>query len=729
MRSAAFCVCRIDAMPMNPQQLEAIAATEGAVRVVAGAGTGKTQTLTERYIHLVQDIGISPKNILCATFTNRAANEMKARVRARVGDLDLGLIGTFHAFCVQLLKEDISRLSYPKNFIILDVEDQRKILQRIFEEMRLTSRDFTIQQAIDEVLEARKFTATDYIAHFHLLDNEQLRRQAEEATRRNDQIFLRYLYEQKLCYGLDFNDLINFAAYLLDNFEEVREKWQERMEYVMVDEFQDVSLRQYNIARTLAGLHGNLFIVGDPDQTIYTWRGAHLRLFLNFPKDFPGCKTIVLKENYRSTAAILKASNTLISRNAQRFPKELVPQRAGGPKPFFFHAGDGAKEAAWIAETIRRLCSDEFEEKPRRPSEIAILYRAHYQSRLLEEHLIRAKIPYRIYSGVEFYARMEIKDVLCYMRMVTAGDDLAFLRTVNAPPRRIGKKKLEALAEAARAAGKTLFQQMNDTLETPLWHGTGAHAYVDAIRRLRALRELREPPRLDQQLQRLLDLTGYEAALRKEANQNRLDNLAELKRAVGQAAAADADATMEEFLDNAALMSNLDRDARREAVKLMTVHTAKGLEFPVVFVCGLSEGVFPSRKCDTPEAMDEERRLAYVAMTRARERLYLSDAEGIDNDNLVKYPSRFIFDAGEENLEYAAPLPAELLEKTRRYIEADERRLQAISDLLSPGCRVRHAVFGEGLVLAVNLRDNCYQIQFDQMKTPRNIRFGAVNAI
>ncbi len=729
MRSAAFYFYGIPAMPMNPQQLEAIAATEGAVRVVAGAGTGKTQTLTERYIHLVQDLGISPKNILCATFTNRAANEMKSRVRARVGDLDLGLIGTFHAFCVQLLKEDISRLSYPKNFIILDVEDQRRILQRIFEELKITSRDYTIQQAIDEVLEARKFTAIDYIGHFHLMDNEQLRRQAEEATRRNDQIFLRYLYEQKLCYGLDFNDLINFAAYLLDNFEEVREKWQERMEYVMVDEFQDVSLRQYNLAKTLAGLHGNLFIVGDPDQTIYTWRGAHLKLFLNFPKDFPDCKTIVLKENYRSTEAILKASNQLISRNAQRFPKELVPLRSGGPKPFYFHAGDGAKEAAWIAESIRRLCSDEFEEKPRKPSEIAILYRAHYQSRLLEEHLIRAKLPYRIYSGVEFYARMEIKDILCYMRMVTAGDDLAFLRTINAPPRRIGKKKLEALTEAARAAGKTLFQQLNDTLEAPLWQGTGARVYVEAIRRIRALRELREPPRLDQQLQRLLDLSGYEAALRKEANQNRLDNLAELKRAVAQAADADQDATMEEFLDNAALMSNLDRDARREAVKLMTVHTAKGLEFPVVFICGLDEGVFPSRKCDTPEAMDEERRLAYVAMTRARERLYLSDAEGIDNDNLVKYPSRFIFDAGEENLEYAAPLPAELLEKARRYIEADERKLQALSDLLSPGCRVRHAVFGEGLILAVNLRDCCYQIQFDQMKTPRNIRFSAVSAI
>ena len=716
-------------MPLNPQQLEAIATTEGAVRVAAGAGTGKTQALTERYIHLVQDLGISPRNILCATFTNRAANEMKARVRARVGDLDLGLIGTFHAFCVQLLKEDISRLSYPKNFVILDVEDQRRLLQRIFEEMQITSREYTIQQAIDEVLETRKFTANDYIAHFHLLDNEQLRRQADEATRRSDRIFLRYLYEQKLCYGLDFNDLINFAAYLLDNFEEVREKWQERMEYVMVDEFQDVSLRQYSIAKTLAGLHGNLFIVGDPDQTIYTWRGAHLKLFLNFPKDFPGCRTIVLKENYRSTEAILKAANTLISRNAQRFPKDLVPQRAGGEKPYYFHAGDGGKEAAWIAERIRRLCSDEFEEKPCRASDIAVLYRAHYQSRLLEEHLIRAKIPYRIYSGVEFYARMEIKDILCYMRMVTAGDDLAFLRTINAPPRRIGKKKLEALAEQARSAGKTLFQQLNDTLDEPIWNGTRAREYVDAVRRVRALRELREPPRLDQQLQRLLDLSGYEAALRKEANQNRLDNLAELKRAVAQAADADPDATLEDFLNNAALMSNLDRDGRRDAVKLMTVHTAKGLEFPVVFVCGLDEGVFPSRKCDTPEAMDEERRLAYVAMTRARERLFLSDAEGIDNDNLVKYPSRFIFDAGEENLEYAAPLPEELLEKTRRYIEADERKLQAISDLLAVGARVRHAVFGEGVVLAVNLRDSCYQIQFDQMKTPRNIRFGAVSAL
>ncbi|MBP5301078.1 MAG: UvrD-helicase domain-containing protein [Victivallales bacterium] len=708
---------------MNPEQLAAVNTTEGAVRVAAGAGTGKTQALTQRYIHIVRDLGILPKNILCATFTNRAANEMKARVRAEIGDLDLGFICTFHAFCIQLLKEDIHVLNYPKNFIILDVEDQRQILQRVFTALQLTLKDYTIQRAIDEVLEARKFQATDYIDAFYQLDNEQLRQRAEEATTRSDKIFLRYLYEQKISYGLDFNDLINFATYILQHFPDILEKWQTRMEYVLVDEFQDVSLRQYTIAKLLSGKHGNLFIVGDPDQTIYTWRGSHLKLFLDFPKEYPQAKTIILKRNYRSTPQILATGNTLIAKNAVRFPKELEAQQGAGPKPRYYHAKSGQDEAQWIVQTIQQLTSPEFEDQPYRPSQIAILYRAHYLSRLVEEQLIHAKIPYKLYSGVEFYCRAEIKDVLCYLRMVTLGDNLAFLRTIDKPARKIGRKKLERLEELARQKGSTLFEALKADLDNPVWRGTGAANYVGAIQRIRALRELRTVPPIDQLLQRLLDLSGYEAALRLESNQARLDNLAELKRAVAEAA-KDPDATLEEFLNQVALMTNLDHAASRETVKLMTVHTAKGLEFPCVFVCGLNEGVFPSRKVVTPDEMDEERRIAYVAFTRAKERLFLSDAEGVHNDNLCKFPSRFLFDAGEENLDCVQPIPAELLQRTRNYIAADEKRLKAVSELFTPGQRVQHQVFGEGTIRQVNLRDACYEIQFEKLPTPRTIRFG-----
>ncbi|MBR4125544.1 MAG: ATP-binding domain-containing protein, partial [Victivallales bacterium] len=412
------------------------------------------------------------------------------------------------------------------------------------------------------------------------------------------------------------------------------------------------------------------------------------------------------------------------AKNAVRFPKELEAQSQPGPKPKYYHAKSVQDEAQWIVRTIQQLSSSEFEAHPYRLSQIAILYRAHYLSRVIEEQLIQAKIPYKLYSGIEFYCRAEIKDVLCYLRMVTAGDNLAFLRTIDNPSRRIGKKKLAHLEELARQKACTLFEALQGDLGNPIWRNTGAADYVGAIQRIRALRELRTVPPIDQLLQRILDLSGYEAALRLESNQSRLDNLAELKRAVAEFAHADADATLEDFLNQVALLTNLDHSAARDTVKLMTVHTAKGLEFPCVFVAGLNEGVFPSRKVVTPDEMDEERRIAYVAFTRAKERLFLSDAEGVDNDNVCKFPSRFIFDAGKENLDCVQPIPDELLRRAKAYIQTDETRLKAISELFTPGQKVIHQVFGTGTILQVNLRDACYEIQFEKLSTPRTLRFG-----
>lgn len=318
---------------LNPEQLEAVQTTEGAIRVLAGAGTGKTRALTSRYCYLADMLGVAPKNIVCVTFTNRAANEMKHRIRTALGDMDLGYICTFHAFCVRLLKEDIHVLNFPGNFVILDVEDQKQILLKVFEEMKLTLRETTIRRTIDEVLEAKKLYAITYIDYIYELNNEELKAKFTQTSDRNEEIFLRYLYEQKKCFGCDFNDIINFALYILEHFPDILKKWQDRMQYVMVDEFQDVSLRQYKIAQMLAGKHGNLFIVGDPDQTIYSWRGSHVKLFLDFDKKYPDAKTILLTTNYRSTPEILKASNTLIEKNIIRFPKVLIPVRPGGALP------------------------------------------------------------------------------------------------------------------------------------------------------------------------------------------------------------------------------------------------------------------------------------------------------------------------------------------------------------------------------------------------------------
>ncbi|WP_413734078.1 ATP-dependent helicase [Sodalis sp. RH21] len=701
---------------MNTEQRQAVSTTEGPLRVIAGAGTGKTRTLTLRYCYLVSQLGIAPRNIMCVTFTNRAANEMKRRVRAVLGDRDLGMICTFHAFCVQLLKEEIHLLHYPRNFIILDMEDLKQILLKIFGDMGLTLRDTTIKRTLDEVLEAKKLHAATYIDDIYQLDNEQLKARFATARDRDEEIFLRYIYEQKKCFGCDFNDLINFATWILTKFPAVLQKWQDRMQYVMVDEFQDVSKKQYQLARLLSGKHGNLFIVGDPDQTIYSWRGSHLRLFLDFDRVYPAAKTIALTTNYRSTPEILIASNCLIEKNEVRFPKTLQAVKPPGGKPRYFHAKNDKLEADWIVDQIGRL-----RESGVPADRIAVIYRAHYLTRALEERFIERGVPYKIFSGIEFYGRREIKDVICYLRMVTAGDDVAFLRTVNVPARKFGKKRLDALSAYAGQRNLPLYQALKENLDSDLLKGTQVRRYVDAIEYVRGQRA---GMTLGNAMQSLLDLSGYEAFLRLQGDQERLDNVAELKRTV-QNEDDDGDATLEDFLARIALFTRLDHDEPAAAVKLLTIHGAKGMEFPYVFICGMNEGVFPSRKIGSAEEMEEERRLAYVAMTRAMDGLYLSDSEGVANDGLVKYPSRFIFDAGSDHIAFETPLPDEMIMGARRAAADRDAAFTDIESRFQPGDRVSHPVFGSGTIQAVHGHESAYAVKFDGLPTERNMQFSA----
>ncbi len=722
---------------LNEEQTRAVKTIEGHIRVIAGAGTGKTKALTSRYCHLVNDIGISPANILCVTFTNRAANEMKHRVRSMLGDRDLGYICTFHAFCTQLLREDIHVLTYPKDFIILDKEDWREIMLRVFADMHLTLKETTVQRKIDEVLEAKKMRADTYIDSIYKLDNEELKATFSTpgvTLEQNEEIFMRFLYEQKKCYGVDFNDLINFATYILENFPDVREKWQDRMEYVMVDEFQDVSKKQYRIAQILSAKHKNLFIVGDSDQTIYSWRGSHVRLFLDFDKTYPNATTIVLNKNYRSTPQILKASNTLIEKNTVRYPKNLTALREPSSKPMYFHGDSDLEEATWICSTIQKLIQDGDNGHPVRYRDIAILYRAHYVSRTLEEVFIKNDTPYRILSGMEFYGRREIKDTVCYLRMLTSGDDVAFYRTVNQPSRKIGRTKIAKIKEYAENHSVSAYNALKLLIEAqdPAFKGTGAKKYIEAIESVRDMLPhpdstaptLHTQARLGDILQAILDKSGYEAFLRLEADQDRLDNLAEFKRSVGEAG-LDDDATLEGLLQHIALFTDLDREDKQDTVKLLTIHAAKGMEFPFVFVCAMNEGVFPSRKVLSPDDMEEERRIAYVAFTRAKYKLFISDAEGRANDGIFKYPSRFIFDAGLENLEVAKAPDANLQEQAKNIIRHDEARLEVLRTLLKPGDRVSHPTFGEGKILLVNAGASCYTVKFDSLQTERNILFSA----
>ena len=698
---------------LNPEQREAATTTEGYIRVVAGAGSGKTKTLAARYLYLVDDLGISTANILCVTFTNKAAAEMKKRIRTQLPDQDLARITTFHGFCVGLLKEDCHVVGYPKTFLILDEEDKKAMLSVVFEDLGITGRDITIQEAVDHI--GWRKGGRGYVKTLINADMEELLDLVKSASTLKDKILYRYFYEQRKCFALDFDDLVYFALYILEHSREAREKWQQRLEYIMVDEFQDIDKDQYSLADILSGYHHNLFVVGDPDQTIYTWRGADVKFILEFPTRHPGAKTIYLNRNYRSAPQILAASNALIDKNRDRLKKELTPVRADNRKPLYFHAKTSALEADWITANMRALHEGE-EGLPY--SSMGVLYRAHYVSRALEESLIRNKIPYVLYSGVEFYKRKEIKDVLSYLRMIYNPDDISFLRTVNEPRRGVGRTRIAALKAHAAARGCTLYQALMDNLETDSFRRCKAKDYVRLIEKYRAIFDQMD---LTDLLAGVLQESGYEQMLRTAGEEERLDNLAELKQAIFDfTRKAGETVTLGNYLDHAALFTNMDTGEKAQAVKLMTIHSAKGLEFPVVFVCGLSEGIFPGKRANTREKLEEERRLCYVAFTRARDRLFLSDAAGTSYDGSFRYPSRFLFNAEKENVDYVAPLDPDLEEKTMAAIRGTEDlapNTPKQSDLV--GKRVTHQVFGPGTVIGIPRDGQGVIVQFDSIVTPR----------
>lgn len=698
---------------LNPAQRQAATTTEGYIRVVAGAGSGKTKTLTARYLYLVDVLGISTANILCVTFTNKAAAEMKKRIRKQLPDRDLARITTFHGFCVSLLKEDSHVVGYPKAFLIMDEEDKKAMLATVFEDLGITGRDITIQEAIDHI--GWRKGGRGYVKTLVDPDLDHLLELTRSSSTLKDKILYRYFYEQRKCFALDFDDLVYFALHILNSSREVLEKWQKRLEYIMVDEFQDIDKDQYALAELLSGYHKNLFVVGDPDQTIYTWRGANVNFILEFPSRHSGATTIYLNENYRSTPQILAASNALIGKNRDRLEKQLTAVRKDDRKPLYFHAKTSALEADWVTANMRALHEGE---EALSYSDMAVLYRAHYVSRALEESLFKNKIPYVLYSGVEFYKRKEIKDVLSYLRMVYHPDDISFLRTVNEPRRGVGRTRIAALKAYAAQHGGTLYEALLANLDSDSFRRSRAGEYARLIEKYRAIFETMD---LTDLLAGVLQDSGYENALRAAGEEERLDNLAELKQAIFEfTRKAGETVTLGNYLDHAALFTNMDTEERAQAVKLMTIHSAKGLEFPVVFLCGLSEGIFPGKRANTREKLEEERRLCYVAFTRSRDRLFLSDAAGQGYDGSFRYPSRFLFNAEKENVDYAVPLEPGLEEKTMEQIRQTEDlgpQQPVPSDLI--GRRVSHPVFGAGNVIGVPRDGQGLIVQFDTIVTPR----------
>jgi DNA helicase-2/ATP-dependent DNA helicase PcrA len=709
---------------LNNEQKQAVTSTEGYIRVVAGAGSGKTKALAHRFAYLVEEAGIAPNKILSVTFTNKAANVMKKRIRSLIGDKDAAYIKTFHGFCSVVLREDINHLNYPRNFTILDPIDQKMILSEIYEDLGLTVRNLTYKAALSLIADYKD--KLNYVGYTTSPSFDELKTLADQSDSIKLKVFYNYLILQRKNYSLDYDDLIIFTLFIFYKHQDVLVKWQNRLQYIQVDEFQDVNKRQYTLVKMLSDIHHNLFIVGDPDQTIYSWRGANISFFLEFDRVFAGSMTIMMNTNYRSSPEILNTSNSLIEHNRNRIEKSLIAYRDKNKKTLHFHAKNTSEEADWIANKIKSITKESF-------SDIAILYRAHYVSRSIEESLLKHQIPYDILSGISFYQREEIKNVLSYLMLVASDNDLAFTRVVNTPNRGIGRKRLEIIKSYAKYHNISLYQSLKANLENSMIKNSDSQDFIQLIDGLRNDFSCSDSNlKIYNCIDAILKNSGYEKILMTEGDQERLDNIAELKDSVLQYENGYGEqVSIENYLSQLALYTNEDKVSKHEErVKLMTVHSSKGLEFPYVFVAGMNESIFPSAHIKNRADLEEERRLAYVAYTRAEKELYITEAEGFKHDtSSFRYPSRFIFNINKTFLTTEGSLKKEMIDEANHKITQSERILDNITISYALGDVVRHKIFGDGCIVGIDYKLNEYIIKFDNMSVKKNISFDYIGLI
>lgn len=683
---------------LNKAQYEAVTTTAKYARVIAGAGSGKTRVLTSRIIYLIKELGILPKSILAITFTNKAANEMKKRVEtALMNQSAVPFISTFHSLCVRFLREEIKVIDYPASFTIVDDDDQNSIIKKILKDLNIAKEDLTPRQA------------KSYISYHKSSGVTYQEAKAMAGTYDPDLVSANVyeLYEKELIKqrALDFDDLIIKTCEILKKFKNIREKWNHRFRYILVDEFQDTNDMQYDLIRLFMNGDTELFIVGDPDQTIYTWRGANVNLILDFSKNFKDAKDYILKENYRSTKTILDGANHLITFNKKRVPKDLVTNNEQGKDIVYYNGKSSELEASWVCERImelKRLENVKYQD-------IAILYRSNYYSRAIEDQLIKYKIPYSIYGGIRFFERKEIKDALSYLRLVlNSKDDLAFLRVVNVPKRKIGPKAIELMQEGAERENCSLYEycyhHLDEFSRYPL-----LSSFIEVIERAKV--ELSDKNCIySKLLDEIMIKSGYYQMCIDEKEEERNDNIKELVNLlfIRQGEGVET-VTLDEIVQDLTLYSAQDEMSDDDKVVLMTIHTAKGLEFPYVFIVGLSEGIFPSAKTilESKDGIEEERRLAYVAFTRAKKQLFLSDSEGYSfATQSFRVTSRFI----SEVQDYIRPYfggtkikPSTIIptKPSATSLSRDDFT-QSGDKIYRPGQMVDHRAFGEGIIISVD---------------------------
>lgn len=707
---------------LNGNQVAAVKATEGMVRVVAGAGSGKTRVLAHRYAYLVNNLGIAPANILCATFTNKAAQEMRNRIAKLVSAGNVNdFVCTIHGLCVRILRKEIYRIGYPKNFTIMDEEDQKSLAKEVFKEFFLDSTVVTTKQFLYDVHLLKMGGTEEKSGHDYYIESIIL--PDGKADPGNITPEIAYIKKQHKSFLLDFEDLIWFTFYILNHYEEARVYWQNQLNYIMLDEAQDCGIEEWPIIKLLGEKHKNIFIVGDPDQCIYEWRGVKIDDFLYFPAE----TDIILNENYRSIPNILDVANSIIAHNKRRIKKDLLTRKTGTTQAIHFHGKTEIEEYEWIAEQIGRL-----KKHGCKGNEIAILYRSSHLSRGVEQALMRKNIKYEVWGGIRFFERREIKDALCYLMLIANQNNLSFKRVVNTPGRLFGPASIEKLEQLAVEENTTLFAALKNHQDASfIMKRDEMSEFVRLIDECKSF--IGKKPILDI-LDYVLKQSGYIDLLRKDEDQDRIDNLNELLLSVKyyqethEENAMDVDA----YLQDIALYTNMDFKKEESSVKLMTIHQAKGLEFPYVFVCGLSEGLFPSARTirESKEAgLEEERRLMYVAVTRAEKGLFLSESEGFNHSvGGEKYPSRFLREIKNELFVVEGEFDESLFKGTDNIIHSinwghagpinhhDDQMKFKVGD------RVKHHALGIGTIVEVGKNYDYYVVDFNG--NVRNIRSG-----
>ncbi len=704
---------------LNPQQAEAVINTEGPMLIMAGAGSGKTKVLTCRVANLLQK-GVRPYRILAITFTNKAAAEMRERVNNMSGPAakDVWLF-TFHAFCARFLRMEIDKLpGYGGNFAIYDTADSQNLIKQILKEMNLDDKRFQPSGILSRISNAKNA----------LQDAAAFARQAGDFYEQKvADIYSRYEQKLQLNNALDFDDLLMLSIKLLQENKEVREKYQDRFDYLLVDEYQDTNHAQYLLTKFLAAKHRNICVVGDADQSIYGWRGADIQNILDFEKDYPDAKVIKLEQNYRSTQIILDAANAVIENNTGRKPKNLWTENKSGADIIYFQAVDERDEARFVIEQLQNLQRTE----NKKLGDMAILYRTNTQSRIFEEMLIKSGISYNMVGGLKFYERKEIKDIIAYLRVIfNPADSLSLLRIINVPKRGIGDASLAKIQAYAAANNVSLFEAVSNAAAIDGLSSRFVSKLDDLAGIIFELMNLASEAPVEDLIDRVLRDTGYLEELENERTpqaQSRIDNLHELISVAQEFAASEEENNLENFLAHVALVSDIDdTELGEDAITLMTLHSSKGLEFPVVFLVGMEEGLFPHARTLMDETeIEEERRLCYVGITRAKEKLFLSSTKmrTIYGNTVTYPPSRFLQE-----------IPARLvktikrqerfsaLENFKQVSEKYSARPQKPASSFNPhsfmpqkpaaaaggtgtrfntGDRVSHSKWGEGMVVSV----------------------------